>query len=228
MADQSYSCYICSKQFEEITEMVDHTTECRKEQWKKKAELLRKKLGKLETFEKIIFLFEPDENWSSVDLASEIIPQQLYLGDSGSSRNMEFLKSKGIKAVVNMAMELKPPVLLYEQLSIQHIHIEIDDYHTEDLVSHLDKVIAFLKKVDGPILFHCAAGVSRSTTMLTAYLMTHKKMPLLEALTMVKKNRSIVYPNRGFFKQLIELEHKLSGSSQHFPIEILGLHHDMS
>ena len=49
---------------------------------------------------------------------------------------------------------------------------------------------------------HCAAGVSRSASILIAYLMREKKMKYQEAHDFVKSKRSIIIPNSGFVQQL--------------------------
>uniref|UniRef100_A0A672G8B1 Dual specificity protein phosphatase n=1 Tax=Salarias fasciatus TaxID=181472 RepID=A0A672G8B1_SALFA len=58
------------------------------------------------------------------------------------------------------------------------------------------------------VLVHCAVGVSRSATLVLAYLMIHHHYTLLEAINKVKEHRWI-FPNRGFLKQLCALEMKL-------------------
>nr|DBA32035.1 TPA: hypothetical protein GDO54_007787 [Pyxicephalus adspersus] len=60
----------------------------------------------------------------------------------------------------------------------------------------------------GKILVHCAVGVSRSATLVLAYLMIYQRMTLVEAINTVKDKRGII-PNRGFLRQLLELESTL-------------------
>ena len=58
---------------------------------------------------------------------------------------------------------------------------------------------------------HYLQGISRSATLVLAYLILKKNMRLQEAITSVKRHRSIA-PNEGFMLQLIELNddvHKL-------------------
>ncbi|MBW04166.1 Dual specificity phosphatase DUPD1, partial [Eschrichtius robustus] len=58
------------------------------------------------------------------------------------------------------------------------------------------------------ILVHCAMGRSRSATLVLAYLMIHRNMTLVDAIQQVAKNRCVL-PNRGFLKQLRELDQQL-------------------
>lgn len=52
------------------------------------------------------------------------------------------------------------------------------------------------------ILFHCFAGISRSSTMAIAFLCKSKGYKLEDAYNLVLSKRSIVRPNDGFIKQL--------------------------
>ncbi|KAJ4490110.1 hypothetical protein J3R30DRAFT_3653549 [Lentinula aciculospora] len=52
------------------------------------------------------------------------------------------------------------------------------------------------------VLVHCQAGVSRSATIVAAYLMFNRKMNVEEALDLVRKARPEVDPNPGFIAQL--------------------------
>lgn len=54
----------------------------------------------------------------------------------------------------------------------------------------------------GNILVHCLAGVSRSPTIVAAYLMYKKKLRYKEALAIIKQTRPFVNPNPGFIEQL--------------------------
>uniref|UniRef100_A0A3Q2VRQ1 Dual specificity protein phosphatase n=2 Tax=Haplochromis burtoni TaxID=8153 RepID=A0A3Q2VRQ1_HAPBU len=62
------------------------------------------------------------------------------------------------------------------------------------------------------VLVHCAVGVSRSASIVLAYLMIHHNYTLLDAINKVKERRWI-FPNRGFLKQLRALDMKLQKTS---------------
>ena len=49
---------------------------------------------------------------------------------------------------------------------------------------------------------HCMAGVSRSATLVIAYIMKKYKMSLDEAKKLVEAKRPFINPNPGFIKQL--------------------------
>jgi len=56
----------------------------------------------------------------------------------------------------------------------------------------------------GKVLVHCREGISRSATVVLAFLMIHRNMTVQEAVRTVRKNRQII-PNEGFLKQLCVL-----------------------
>lgn len=63
----------------------------------------------------------------------------------------------------------------------------------------------------GKVLVHCHVGVSRSATLVLAYLMLKQNLTLVEAICAVKDNRGVI-PNRGFLRQLIKLDGQLFGT----------------
>lgn len=49
---------------------------------------------------------------------------------------------------------------------------------------------------------HCAYGVSRSATLIIAYLIKKLKISYEEAFIFVRRKRSVIKPNKGFEEQL--------------------------
>lgn len=64
----------------------------------------------------------------------------------------------------------------------------------------------------GAVCFHCAAGISRSSTMVISYLMAAHSMSLLEAFALCYHHRRVIWPNRSFMQQLIAYERVLQVS----------------
>jgi protein-tyrosine phosphatase len=65
------------------------------------------------------------------------------------------------------------------------------------------------------VIIHCAAGMSRSPSLVIAYLMIDNRWCYEEAYNYVRNKRPIAEPNIGFVKQLKALEYKLK-SFGHF------------
>lgn len=76
-------------------------------------------------------------------------------------------------------------------------------------LQHFKECISFIHECrlnGGSCLVHCLAGVSRSTTMVVAYLMTVTHYNRDECLSAVKAVRAFVGPNDGFQRQLLEYQ----------------------
>jgi protein-tyrosine phosphatase len=60
--------------------------------------------------------------------------------------------------------------------------------------------IDFIKSatINGKILVHCFAGVSRSATVVIAYLMQEHGLTYHAAMKLVKSKRPFINPNEGF------------------------------
>lgn len=72
----------------------------------------------------------------------------------------------------------------------------------------------------GIVLVHCHVGVSRSATLVLAYLMLKQNLTLVDAICAVKENRGVI-PNRGFLRQLIKLDSQLFG--RHWTLKVLQI-----
>lgn len=69
----------------------------------------------------------------------------------------------------------------------------------------------------GSVLVHCEMGISRSSTVVIAYLMRYHNMTRDEAYEVCKTRRPMVYPNQGFWKQLQDYETKLKNERRQIP-----------
>jgi protein-tyrosine phosphatase len=59
------------------------------------------------------------------------------------------------------------------------------------------------------VLIHCQAGISRSATIIIAYLMKENKMKMNDAYYYVYEKRQCIAPNIGFTSQLLVYEDHL-------------------
>lgn len=90
--------------------------------------------------------------------------------------------------------------MVHNELTYHWIYIEDEDY--EPIHEHFEDSIKFINEIDGAVLIHCWAGISRSPTIAIAYIMKNKSMSYDEAFNYVLQRRSIICPNFGFQAQL--------------------------
>ncbi|XP_003970119.1 dual specificity protein phosphatase 22-A [Takifugu rubripes] len=128
----------------------------------------------------------------------------LYLGNIRDAENKESLSKNGITHILSVYNNAKP---MFEGMKYLCIHAA--DASSQNLLQHFKECISFIHECrlnGGTCLVHCLAGVSRSTTMVVAYLMTVTHYRWDECLSAVKAVRSFVGPNYGFQQQLQEYQ----------------------
>jgi protein-tyrosine phosphatase len=139
----------------------------------------------------------------------------LFLGGHGSVNNIENLKRLKITHVLNMAQELdlNPDEYMNEH-QIKLVNIQAKDARTYNIRSDFDKAFYFidsaLQEQNGRIVINCARGISRSATIVIAYMMFRFNMSLSEAHNIVSRLRPHVRPNSNFRRQLEQFEHELA------------------
>nr|XP_046200997.1 dual specificity protein phosphatase 22-A-like isoform X1 [Oncorhynchus gorbuscha] len=123
----------------------------------------------------------------------------LYLGNIRDSENRESLSQNSITHILSVYNNAKP---VLEDMTYLCIHTA--DVSSQNLSKHFKESIRFIHECrlnGGACLVHCLAGVSRSTTMVVAYLMTVTTYSWEECLSAVKAVRSFVGLNYGFQQQ---------------------------
>jgi protein-tyrosine phosphatase len=89
------------------------------------------------------------------------------------------------------------------------MRIDVLDLPSQNIRKHFDQAIEFIDSAlrsKGNILVHCSAGISRSPTLVLAYMMKKNHWTLEEAFDKMRKLRQIVDPNVSFIVQLKEWE----------------------
>ncbi|KAI4991772.1 hypothetical protein ZWY2020_040158 [Hordeum vulgare] len=117
-----------------------------------------------------------------------------------------------------------------EGLRVTRMAVPLKDTEEENLLDHLEPCLDFIDegRKAGSVLVHCFAGVSRSATIITAYLMRTEQKSLEEALQSLKEINESVCPNDGFLDQLKlfeEMGFKVDTSSplyRRFRLKLLG------
>jgi protein-tyrosine phosphatase len=133
---------------------------------------------------------------------SLILPD-FYLGSEFESASLY----NTVNIVINAAREVVHPQiqnltvldLNWDDMPQQNINVNNTLFRVIDII---DSYLQNGQKV----LVNCFAGVSRSSTIVIAYLMYRYNLLLEEAFQFVKSKRIIIQPNPGFISQLKYLE----------------------
>ncbi|XP_017288784.1 LOW QUALITY PROTEIN: dual specificity protein phosphatase 13-like [Kryptolebias marmoratus] len=138
----------------------------------------------------------------------------LFIGDMSVANDRYSLWKQGITHVVNAAhgrMYCQGSHDFYGP-SVDYYGVPADDSPTFELSGYFFPAADYIRNAlnaDGVrVLVHCAVGVSRSASLVLAYLMIHHGYTLLDAIGKVKERRWI-FPNGGFLRQLRALDVKL-------------------
>lgn len=147
-----------------------------------------------------------------MDAPTEIF-QYLYLGSEWNASNLEELVVNGIGHILNVTREIDnffPGMFDYQNIRVY------DDESTE-ILHYWDKTYRYIRRAKdegSKVLVHCKMGISRSASVVIAYVMKAYDWNLDRALEFVKTKRGCIKPNSGFLKQLEIYQGILDASKQ--------------
>ena len=144
---------------------------------------------------------------------STILDDFLFLGAKGITADMEKLSSLGVEYIINCTQD--PPPSDYPQ-HIRYLHVDVGDTASDNIAQYFVPACDFIEtaRVEGKgVLVHCTMGMSRSCSIVLAYLVKHFGMSLAQALTHVKERRPVASPNPGFMVQLVDFERSIRGKA---------------
>ncbi|KAM8729141.1 dual specificity phosphatase 29-like isoform 1-T2 [Acanthopagrus schlegelii] len=146
----------------------------------------------------------------------EVHPR-IYIGDMYAAKDKRTLQAHHITHVLNAAdgkFNVNTGPSFYRDTKITYYGVEAFDMPSFNLRPFFYPAANFIKNAlsspTGKVFVHCAMGLSRSSTLVLAYLMIHENMTLADAIKGVSANRNIS-PNHGFLEQLRELDKELHG-----------------
>ena len=126
------------------------------------------------------------------------ITETIYLGNVAAALNKKKLKKLGIKKILTVLSAFGNH---YEPYEFKHMTIEVDDDFRANIIQYFKECFSFIEGND-KIFIHCAAGMSRSPTIVIAYLMWKRQIFLDEAIKIVREKRPLISPNANFMNQL--------------------------
>lgn len=132
-----------------------------------------------------------------------LIEDGLYLGGIEATENRDLMRQMGITRVLSVLDTFRyfPPF----DPEIDHLKISLPDFAQSQIISHIPEGLRFIsdsQKSGRNVLVHCAAGVSRSASMVIAYIMVKYNYDYETAKKFVRERRRCIWPNEGFESQL--------------------------
>ena len=143
----------------------------------------------------------------------------LFIGSLRSAQNDFVYKELGIKHVVTCGRNLR-----VNTHGVDHLEVAVEDVEEQPLLPFLETAIKYITEREGKggVLVHCFAGLSRSATVVLAYLMARHRVRLDTAIEELISVRPAVHPNPGFVNDLVSFDRQLFGEDAR-PLDMTNL-----
>ena len=140
---------------------------------------------------------------------SSILPN-LYISSMKASSDAKLLDTLKISAIINLA-PVSCPNYLEKYTDFTYLTIYEEDRPDTDLYQYFDITFRFIERYSktSGVLVHCAAGISRSSTIIIAYVMKKLDLSFCEAFDYVQRRHPNTDPNIGFICQLQQYEKQI-------------------
>ena len=138
---------------------------------------------------------------------SEIIDKKIFLGDMVSANDEIMLKENNITCVICVAEGLN---IRLNNPNIKFYKYDLQDNSDCDISLYFDEIGKLIER-EKTVLVICAAGISRSSTIVISYIMNYYEFNLKDAFNYVRNKRNMICPNKKFLRCLFEYEMKLFG-----------------
>lgn len=144
---------------------------------------------------------------------TEIYPG-LWIGNRIASIDLDFIKNKEIKCIINCTYDL--PFILSDD-TIENIRVSVRDDLSKNEINNLyismnmivNKIFKQLNK-NKSVLVHCKAGRQRSASIVAAYLIKFANLDVEESIKFIQSKRLISFqPKPNFIKALQKFKSSL-------------------
>jgi atypical dual specificity phosphatase len=153
--------------------------------------------------------------------ASEILDNQLWLGNGQFASDASLLAEKGITYILNVADDV--PNYHENVVEFHYCRLNVVDFGQDVGIARVfDIAFQFLQQAkdrNERVLVHCAAGANRSATIVIAWLMHSLELSLKDAFELAKRKRpgvSLLKDNRA---ELLGFELQIRGVNSFNSVE---------
>lgn len=154
-----------------------------------------------------------------------LITRHIMIGGRDDVSDLNALKEMGVSHILNLTNVVPnhfPDSFVYYSLPLtdaEHVNISQEAPSSSSFIRRAEKL-------NGRVMVHCVAGVSRSVTLVIMHLMAVHGLRLKHAYEFVESIRSFIAPNDGFKLQLALMEVQLfhQSSIAHNKVNRPGYH----
>lgn len=136
---------------------------------------------------------------------AEVLPG-LYMGSQDVTQDEKLLLDYEISHILSVGIRV-PEVKGVTYSFVEAL--DLPEFNMRSVFEESIKIIDSVRSKGGFIFVHCNAGVSRSASIVIAYLMKTERLKYQQAYDAVKNVRECIKPNVGFIQQLLCLEKEL-------------------
>lgn len=149
------------------------------------------------------WILYPDETDNEAQCTED---GRICIGTWYAAQNRPHLQKIGVTHIVTAIGEPEERVPL-----VEYLIVDVADQSSQDMTDALDVSYNFIGEAldadpQNVVLVHCAAGVSRSASIVINYWMRREGMTFDAALARLRAIRPVVNPNPGFVQQLRKRE----------------------
>ena len=155
-------------------------------------------------------------NKTTLSPSYDQITEKLFLGNEDTARDKAILNKLNISNILICAEGCEP----FFKDEYKYKILYIDDAIDENILSWLQEAFEFIDSSEKNIYIHCVMGISRSPSIVIAYLMYKNKISYEEAYDFVKNKRNVINPNSGFQEQLKKFEKILKENNYIIPDDL--------
>lgn len=138
-----------------------------------------------------------------------MVRENLLIGSGANAQDPAVIKNHGITAIVNCTEDI-PNV--FENSGVKYMRVSVKDTWKQPISNNFASTYAFIDrelKKGGTVMVHCMAGISRSSTIVIAYLMKAESRSFDSVYAEVMGKRKQASPNLDFIGQLLFFERSL-------------------
>ena len=132
------------------------------------------------------------------------IIDKIWVGSHNAAKDLDLLQQYHIKAILSLEIDSRYAQLYPEDWKYLHLEQHDGSPIPDTYFERAFEFIKFNHENDINMLVHCTVGVSRSPSMVSAYLMDTYGYNPVKTLKFLKSKRPQVFPARACFQSAID------------------------